>query len=59
MPNLKLVARILLLIAGLGHVVPGILAPVFSIGVGVITVQMVIGVLSMILALYFLITKAP
>ncbi len=59
MDNLKLVARILLLLAGLGHLLPGTLAPILSIGVGMITVQFVIGILSVVLALYFLIKQVP
>ena len=59
MPSLKLVARLLLLVGGLGHLVPGILAPVLSIGVGQITVQVVVGALSVILALYLIIKKVP
>lgn len=59
MDSLKLVARLLLLIGGLGHLIPGPLAPILSIGVGTITVQFVVGLLSVILALYFLIKKVP
>jgi hypothetical protein len=57
--NLKLVARLLLLVGGLGHLIPGILAPVLTLGVGQITVQLVVGALSVILALYFIIKKVP
>lgn len=57
--NLKLVARLLLLVGGLGHLIPGILAPVLTLGVGQITVQLVVGALSVILALYFIIKKIP
>lgn len=56
---LKLFARLLLLAAGLGHLIPGILAPILSVGVGAITVQVVIGLLSVILALYLIIKKVP
>ena len=59
MDSLKLVARLLLLIGGLGHLIPGALAPILSLGVGTITVQFVVGLLSVILALYFLIKKVP
>ena len=59
MPSMKLVARMLLLVGGLGHLVPGVLAPVLSMGVGQITVQMVVGALSVILALYLIIKKVP
>lgn len=59
MGNLKLAARLLLLIGGLGHLIPGILAPVLSIGVGMITVQFVVGLLSVLLALYFLVKQVP
>ncbi|GEM_PF-2301838 len=59
MGNLKLVARILLLLAGLGHLLPGVLAPILSIGVGMITVQFVIGILSVVLALYLLVKQVP
>ena len=59
MANLKLFARLLLLVAGLGHLIPGVLAPILTMGVGLITVQFVVGALSVILALYFLITKTP
>lgn len=57
--DIKLFARLLLLIGGLGHVLPGLLAPILSIGVGIITVQFVVGILSVILALYFIIKKVP
>ncbi len=57
--NLKLIARLVLLIAGLGHLVPGALAPILGIGVGMITVQFVIGVLAVVLALYLLIKQVP
>lgn len=59
MSGLKLIARLLLLVAGLGHLVPGVLAPILTIGVGQITVQTVVGGLSVILALYFLIKRVP
>lgn len=59
MGNLKLVARLLLLVGGLGHLIPGILAPILGLGVGTITVQFVVGLLSVILALYFIIKKVP
>lgn len=59
MDTLKLAARLLLLIAGLGHLIPGILAPLLSLGVGIITVQFVVGALSVILALYFIVKKVP
>ena len=55
----KLLARILLLIGGLGHLIPGRLAPILGLGVGTITVQFIVGLLSVILALYFLIKKVP
>ena len=57
--GLKLVARILLLIAGLHLVAPGILMPVMSIALGPVTVQGVIGVLCIGLALYFIVKKTP
>lgn len=59
MSGLKLFARLLLLIAGLGHLIPGVLAPILTMGAGPITVQFVVGALSVILALYFLIKKVP
>lgn len=59
MSGLKLLARLLLLVAGLGHLVPGILAPILTLGVGQITVQLVVGALSVILALYLIIKKVP
>ena len=59
MSGLKLFARLLLLVAGLGHLIPGFLAPILTIGVGAITVQLVIGALSVILALYFIVKKVP
>ena len=59
MSGLKLFARLLLLVAGLGLLIPGVLAPILSIGVGRITVQLAIGALSVILALYFIIKKVP
>ena len=57
--NLKLIARLVLLIAGLGHLLPGVLAPILAIGVGMITVQFVIGILAVVLALYLLIKNVP
>ncbi len=59
MSGLKLIARIVLLIAGLALVIPDILMPVLTLGVGMITVQWVIGVLAIVLALYFIIKKVP
>lgn len=59
MNSLKLVARLLLLIAGLGHLIPGVLAPILSLGVGMVTVQFVVGLLSVVLALYFLVKQVP
>ena len=59
MGNLKLFARLLLLVAGLGHLIPGVLAPILTMGVGLITVQFVVGALSVILALYLIVTKTP
>lgn len=57
--GLKLFARLVLLVAGLGYLVPGIVAPIFTLGVGPVTVQLVIGALAVILALYFIIKKIP
>lgn len=59
MAGLKLFARLLLLVGGLGHLIPGILAPILTLGVGVITVQTIVGLLSVVLALYFIVTKTP
>lgn len=59
MSGLKLMARLLLLVGGLGHLIPGMLAPVLSMGVGPVTVQMVVGVLSVIMALYLMVKKVP
>lgn len=59
MSGLKLIARLLLLVAGLSLLIPGILAPILTLGVGQITVQLVVGGLSVILALYLLIKKVP
>ena len=57
--GLKLVARLLLLVGGLGHLLPGMTAPILGIGAGQITVQMVVGLLSVVLALYLIIKKVP
>ena len=59
MEGIKLLARLLLLIGGLAHLIPGPLAPILSLGAGAITVQFVVGLLSVILALYLLIKKVP
>ena len=59
MEFLKLFARLLLLIAGLALLVPGMLAPIMTLGVGPITLQMLIGALAVIMALYLLIKKVP
>jgi len=59
MLSIKLVARLLLLVGGLGHVVPGILAPILLIGVGPVTIQMIVGVLSVVVALYLIVKKVP
>ena len=59
MEGLKLFARLLLLVAGLGHLLPGVFAPILTVGVGLVTVQFVVGVLSVVLALYFIIKKVP
>ncbi len=57
--SVKLVARLLLLVGGLGHLIPGILAPILTMGVGQITVQFVVGILSVVLALYLIVKKVP
>ena len=57
--GLKLLARILLLIAGLHLLAPGVLLPVMSIALGPVTVQMLIGILCIALALYFIVKKVP
>ena len=57
--GLKLIARILLLIAGLHLVAPGILMPVMSIALGPITVQILVGLLCIALPLYFMVKKVP
>ena len=59
MPGLKLFARFLLLVAGLGHLIPGVLSPLLSLGTGLVTVQTVIGALAVMLALYLIIKKVP
>ena len=59
MSGLKLSARLLLLVGGLGHLIPGALAPILTLGAGMITVQFVVGALSVILALYFIVKKVP
>jgi hypothetical protein len=59
MSGLKFFARIVLLVAGLALVIPNVLSPVLTIGVGMITVQWVVGVLAIVLALYFIIKKVP
>jgi len=59
MDGLKLFARLLLLVGGLGHLIPGVLTPILTLGVGQITVQLVVGALSVILALYFIVKKVP
>ena len=57
--GLKFFARLLLLAAGLGHLIPGVLAPILHLGVGQITVQLVVGALSVVMALYLIIKKVP
>ena len=57
--GLKLIARLVLLVDGLALVVPNVLAPILAIGVAQVTIQLVLGVLSVILALYFIIKKLP
>jgi hypothetical protein len=59
MSGLKLFARIVLLVAGLALIIPDVLAPVLTVGVGMFTVQWVVGVLAIVLALYFIIKKVP
>lgn len=59
MSGLKLLARVVLLVAGLGYLLPTVAAPILAIGVGPITIQLVIGALAVILALYFIIKKVP
>ena len=59
MEFLKLFARLLLLVAGLDLLVPRMLAPIMTLGVGAITLQMLIGALAVIMALYLLIKKVP
>jgi hypothetical protein len=46
-----------LLIAGLGHMMPTQLAPVLGWGMYGITLQMVVGVLSVVAALYYLLEE--
>ena len=57
--SIKLIARLLLLVAGLGYLLPGLAAPILTLGVGPITVQLAVGALSVVLALYFIIKKVP
>ena len=57
--GLKLIARLVLLVDGLALVVPNVLAQILAIGVAQVTIQLVLGVLSVILALYFIIKKVP
>lgn len=59
MAGLKTLARILLLVGGLGHVLPGTLSPILKIGAGPLTLQLVVGVLSVIIAVYLIIKKVP
>lgn len=59
MSGLKLFARLVLLVLGLGYLIPGLLAPIFTIGVGIVTVDRVLGLLAVILALYFIVKKVP
>lgn len=57
--SVKLIARILLLVSGLALLLPGVLGPFLVVGIGPITIQLVIGALSVILALYLIVTKVP
>lgn len=57
--GLKLIARVILLVDGLALVIPNVLAPILSLGVAQVTIQLALGVLSVILALYFIIKKVP
>ena len=60
MPGFKLLARVLLLIGGAGFIAPEILtSPLMTAGVGPITVRFLIGVMSVISALYFIVKKVP
>jgi hypothetical protein len=47
----------ILLIAGLGHMMPTQLSPVLGWGMYGITMQMVVGVLSVVAALYYLLEE--
>ena len=56
----KLLARVLLVLGGVGYITPQILVtPIMSIGVGPITVRFLIGIVSVVLGLYFIIKKVP
>lgn len=59
MEIVKLFARLLLLIAGLGHLIPGLMNSILHLGVGQITLQFVIGLLSVVVALFLLLKKVP
>lgn len=51
------VGWVLLLLGGLAHMLPAQMAPVLKLAVAGVTVQMAVGVLSVIIALYFLLDE--
>jgi len=60
MPGIKLVARVLLVVGGLAYIQPRILgSAVLELGLGPITIRLLIGLLSAFLGLYFIIKKVP
>ncbi len=57
MPKLVTAGWVMLLLAGLGHMMPTQLGPVLNWGVFGVSLQMVIGVASVVIALYFLLEE--
>jgi hypothetical protein len=57
MKFLPIIAYILLLVGGLAHFLPDVLAPILSIGTGIFTVQRLIGLLSVVVGVILLVKK--
>lgn len=52
MKTVKYIALVLLFVGGLVHLLPGTLTPFVDFGYGVVTVQRIVGLLSVVVATY-------
>lgn len=54
---LHIVGYILLIVGGLGHLLPDVLMPILSLGTGIFTVGRFVGLLSVIVGVVLLVKK--